>query len=159
MGVGVLGPYIQVVVALKSGLETELDTENLAKTECKIQVACEWITYGAKVLLSWAQENIGYVDVAEDDTQYFPGGSLYHGPPAMCLQRWGFWQTRFEGLGKDPSLRGEIRKAASKAAETIWVLSKGAWPVRCDVSMNRGFKVYTPSSVVIEQQLIGSQRD
>lgn len=106
MGAGVLGPYTQVIDALREALEEELDIDqDLARAECRIQVACEWIAHGAKPLLWWARENIGIFDFAEDSTQYFPGGPLYQGPPAVCLQRWGFWQTRFEELGKLPGLR------------------------------------------------------
>jgi hypothetical protein len=55
----------------------------------------------------------------EDDSQHFRSGPLYRGPQAVCLQRWGFWQTRFEELGENFSLKGEIRKEALKAAETM----------------------------------------
>ncbi|OTA92448.1 hypothetical protein M434DRAFT_324875 [Hypoxylon sp. CO27-5] len=125
MGTGTLGPYSQVVDALREALEEELDTDhNLAKAECRIQVACEWMSHGAKPLLWWARENIGYTDIADDETQYFPCGSLYKGTPAVCLQRWGFWQTRFEELGKDPRFNKEIQKAAVKAAETMTTIER-----------------------------------
>ena len=125
MGAGVLGPYAQVINALREALEKDLGIErDLARAECKIQVAYEWIAHGAKPLVWWARENSGYSDVAEDSTQYFPGGPLYRGPPTVCLQRWGYWQTRFEELGKVPSLRDEVRKAALEAAETMNVIER-----------------------------------
>ncbi|OTA66132.1 hypothetical protein K449DRAFT_431607 [Hypoxylon sp. EC38] len=115
MNTGTLGPYTQVVDALREALEEELDTDHdLAKAECRMQVPCEWMIHGAKPLLWWARENIGYANVAEDETQYFPGGSLYKGTPAVCLQRWGFWQTRFEELGKDPVLTKRFRRRRSR---------------------------------------------
>ncbi|KAK9414564.1 hypothetical protein SUNI508_11137 [Seiridium unicorne] len=74
MGAGVLGMYVQQIDALRGALEEELDIEqDVAKTECQLQVAFEWIAYTARNLLWWAQENIGLVDVAMDSTQYFPG--------------------------------------------------------------------------------------
>ena len=125
MGAGVLGPYTQVINALQVALEEELAIErDLARAECKVQVACEWIAHGAKPLVWWARENIGYSDVAEVSTQYFAAGPLYLGPPTMCLQRWGFWQTRFEELGKVTGLRDEVRKAALEAAETMNVIER-----------------------------------
>ncbi|KAI1376721.1 hypothetical protein F4677DRAFT_445042 [Hypoxylon crocopeplum] len=81
MGAGTLGPYTQVIDALREALEEKPDTDRqLARAECRIQVACEWIAHSGKPLLWWARENIGHVDVAEDGTQYFPGGPLYEGP-------------------------------------------------------------------------------
>lgn len=125
MGAGILGPYMQVIDALRDALEEELGIErDPARAKCKVQVACEWIAHGAKPLVWWARENIGYTDVAEDSTQYFPGGSLYRGPPAVCLQRWGFWQTRFEELGKVTGLRDEVRMGALEAAETMNVIER-----------------------------------
>ncbi|KAI0836995.1 hypothetical protein F5Y06DRAFT_98480 [Hypoxylon sp. FL0890] len=125
MGAGTLGPYVQVVDALREALEEELDTgQHLDRAECRVQVACEWIAHGAKPLLWWAQENIGYANAAEDVTQYFPRGSLYKGPPVVCLQRWGFWQTRFEELGKDPRFSEEIQKAALEAAQTMTAVER-----------------------------------
>ncbi|KAK9783983.1 hypothetical protein SCAR479_00542 [Seiridium cardinale] len=121
----VLGMYVQQIDALRGALEEELDIErDMAKTECQLQVAFEWITHTARNLLWWAQENIGLVDVANDSTQYFPGGPLYQGPPCVCLRRWGFWQARFEELGKHPGLSEEIRKAALRAAETMTTVEK-----------------------------------
>lgn len=120
MGAGVLGPYTQVITALRGALEEELGIErDLTTSECKVQVACEWIAHGAKPLVWWARENIGYSDVAEDSTRYFLGGPLYRGPPTVCLQRWGFWQTRFKELGKNASLRDEVRKDALEAVEAM----------------------------------------
>ncbi|KAL7915564.1 hypothetical protein GGI35DRAFT_475224 [Trichoderma velutinum] len=125
MGAGVLGPYTQVIDALREALEEELGIErDLARAECKVQVACEWIAHGAKPLLWWARENIGYTDVTEDSTQYFPRGPLYRGPPTVCLQRWGFWQIRFKELGKGNSLRDEVRKGALEAAETMNIIER-----------------------------------
>ncbi|KAI8630914.1 hypothetical protein F5Y19DRAFT_474035 [Xylariaceae sp. FL1651] len=86
MAANVLGSYDQVIFALKEALETKLNTDpqHLAKAECRIWVACEWIAHGSKTLLLSAQENIGIVDVPEDGTQYFSAGPLYEGPPAVC---------------------------------------------------------------------------
>ncbi|KAK6065697.1 hypothetical protein SCUP234_12458 [Seiridium cupressi] len=124
-GGGVLGMYVQQIDALRGALEEELAIEqDLAKVECQLQVAFEWITHTARNLLWWAQENIGLVDVAQDSTQYFPGGPLYQGPPCVCLRRWGFWQARFEELGKHPGLSEEIRNAALGSAETMTTVEK-----------------------------------
>ncbi|KAK6452848.1 hypothetical protein FP744_10009099 [Trichoderma asperellum] len=52
MGAGVLGSYTQVITALRGALEEELGIErDLARAECKVQVACEWIAHGAKPLV------------------------------------------------------------------------------------------------------------
>ncbi|KAI0129490.1 hypothetical protein BJ170DRAFT_275852 [Xylariales sp. AK1849] len=94
MGAGVLGLYVKLMDALRETLEEELGIDqDPAKAECNIEVACEWIARCAKLLIWWAQENIGYVDTTEDSTQNLPGGPLYQGPHIVCLRRWEFWQT------------------------------------------------------------------
>jgi hypothetical protein len=102
--------------ALRSALEEEVGV-----TECRIQVACEWVCHAAKRLFWWARDNIGYMDVTvEDEANYIEGGPLYRGPPTMCLERWGFWLDRLEELGKEESgMSEEIRKAALEAAQTM----------------------------------------
>ncbi|KAH6647467.1 hypothetical protein BKA67DRAFT_649215 [Truncatella angustata] len=125
LGAGVLGPYDEVVDALQEAVEEDLDIDQgIVNTECKIQIACDWIAYGAINILRWARENVGLVEVAEDDTQYFPGGYLYQGPPCVCPKRWEFWQTRFQELGKHPCLREEIRRAALEAADTMTTVER-----------------------------------
>jgi hypothetical protein len=94
LGAGVAGPYSNAMYAMRSALEEDLSTFlEISMAECKILVACEWISHAAKPLLWWARENIGYTNITADDEegQYVEGGTLYHGPAAMCLQRWAFW--------------------------------------------------------------------
>ena len=128
MGSGVVGPYSQAMYGLRSGLEEDLSTDHeVSVTECKIQVACAWIAHGGKPLLWWARENIGNLNVTvEDEANYVEGGSLYHGNPTMCLQRWGFWMDRFEELGKEESgLSEEIRKSTLEIAQTMKTIERG----------------------------------
>lgn len=116
LGAGVAGPYTETMDALRLALEEDQEV-----TELRVQVASIWICYGAKPLLRWAYENIGYTDVPVEDTAaYSQRGLLYTGPATMCLQRWGFWQERFEEFGKsDSSMSKEIQEAALKAVETM----------------------------------------
>ena len=128
MGSGVVSPYSQAMYGLRSGLEEDLSTDHeVSVTECKIQVACAWIAHGGKPLLWWARENIGNLNVTvEDEANYVEGGSLYHGNPTMCLQRWGFWMDRFEELGKEESgLSEEIRKSTLEIAQTMKTIERG----------------------------------
>ena len=120
-----VGPYYQAMDALRLALEEE--PTDKVKYECRVQVACEWIGHGAKQLLWWARDNIGYANVpVEDEATYVEQGPLYHGPPAMCLKRWGFWLDRFEDLGKEESGLGEeVRKAALEAAQTMKSVEAG----------------------------------
>ena len=116
----VLGPWVHLMDALRDALEEDPGIEqDLVRAECKIVVASDWIVHAAKRLVQWAQENIGYVDGTEDDTQRFERGALYTGPPFVGLRRWGFWQTRFEELGKHTGLGKEAQEAALRAAETM----------------------------------------
>lgn len=121
LGAGVAGPYSDVMHAMRSALEEDLGTPlDINMAECKIQVACEWISHAAKPLLWWARENVGYTNVTVDDQegQYVEGGILYHGPDAMCLQRWAFWLGRFEEIAKEESrLNEETRKAALETVQ------------------------------------------
>jgi hypothetical protein len=62
LGVGIAGPYYQAMCAMRSALEEEQSTVGeMSSTECRIQVACTWISHAAKPLLWWARENIGYM--------------------------------------------------------------------------------------------------
>jgi hypothetical protein len=62
----------------------------------------------------------------EDEANYVERGTLYHGPPTMCLRRWGFWLDRFEELGTEESgMREEIRKAVLEAAQTMRTIERG----------------------------------
>jgi hypothetical protein len=120
MGVAVLGTYDQLMDSLRGALETELDIENdFPRVGCRIQVACEWIMHSARPLLWWAQENIRYYNISEDPAQHYPDRPLYHGPPGICLQRRGFWQTRLMNLGKHSGLTDEIRQLTMKSAEIM----------------------------------------
>jgi hypothetical protein len=85
------------------------------------------ISHAAKPQLWWARENIGYMDVTvEDEANYNERGTLYHGPPTMCLQRWGFWLDNFEELGKEESgMSEEIRKAALEAEQIMRTIERG----------------------------------
>ncbi|KAI1077797.1 hypothetical protein F5B20DRAFT_550415 [Whalleya microplaca] len=125
---GTIGTYYQAMYALRLALEEELSAVlKVYITECRIQVACAWMAYGAKPLLWWAKENIGMMDVIEADTaNYVERGALYHGPATMCLRRWGFWLDRFEELGKEESGMSEgCRKAAVEAALIMKTVEKG----------------------------------
>lgn len=52
--------------------------------------------------------------------KYVEGGSLYHGPCCMCLQRWSFLQGRFQELRKEESgMSEEIRMAVVEAVQTM----------------------------------------
>jgi hypothetical protein len=125
MGAGITGPYDLVIYALRDAFEENLAIEEeFQKAECKIRVACEWLTHSAVPLLWWARENIGLVEVAEDSTQWFPGGPLYQGPPCVCLRRWGFWQSQLQDLGKNSALSEEVRKAAFEAAGTMTAVER-----------------------------------
>jgi hypothetical protein len=122
LGAGVLGPYLQVMDALRLALE-----EEISASESRVQIACEWIYHSAKPLLLWAQENIDYTDVpAEDEAAFVEAGPLYHGPSPMCLQRWTFWLSRLEQFAKESSGLSEetlktVLTAAGvmRAAETV----------------------------------------
>ena len=125
LGAGVLGAYWEAMYAMRSALEDEQTGKK--EHECRVQVACEWISHASKPLLWWAQENIGYADVpVEDKAAYVEQGPLYSGPASMCLQRWGFWLDRFEELSKEESGLGEeIRKAALEASQTMKSIEAG----------------------------------
>ena len=113
---------------MRSALEEEQSSVGeMSRTECRIQVACTWISHAAKPQLWWARENIGYMDVTvEDEANYNERGTLYHGPPTMCLQRWGFWLDNFEELGKEESgMSEEIRKAALEAEQIMRTIERG----------------------------------
>lgn len=120
---GLAEPYVQVMDGLRLALEEE-PSPLQEEVECRLLVACDWIVHGAaSPLLLWAQENIGYTDVSEEDGQaYFPGGSLYSGPETMCLRRWGFWMERFEEFSAVEGLSEEARGQASKAVEMMRTL-------------------------------------
>jgi hypothetical protein len=62
----------------------------------------------------------------EDEANYIERGTLYHGPPTMCLQRWGFWLDNFKELGKEESgMSEEIRKAALEAEQNMRTIERG----------------------------------
>lgn len=94
--------------------------------ECRIRVACQLITHGSKPLLWLAEQNLGYMDITEDDTaSYVERRALYNGPPTMCLRRWGFWLDRLEKLGKEASgLSEEIRTSVLEAAQTMRTIER-----------------------------------
>ncbi|KAF6835856.1 hypothetical protein CMUS01_05637 [Colletotrichum musicola] len=114
------GPFNQAMYALRLALEEELSSTPEI-TVCRMKVACSWITYASKPMLRWALENAGRTDVSpDDDAAYVKRGPLYHGPPTMCLQRWGYWINRFNELGKDAAGAGEeAQKLALEAAKTM----------------------------------------
>lgn len=120
LGASVLGPYDRAMLALISALEEE-PSRTQGILDCRVKAACTWITHASKPLFRWALENAGRTDVSPDDTAVcMDGGPLHHGPPIMCLQRWGFWIDRLEELGKDGSGAGEeARKVALETARTM----------------------------------------
>jgi hypothetical protein len=93
----------------------------ITMSELKVQMACIWILHGARRLLCWAKDYTGDIDdPLELQAALFEGGPLYHGPPAMCLQTWGFWLSRLEELGKtDSGMSQETRDLALEAAENM----------------------------------------
>ncbi|KFX98208.1 hypothetical protein V490_02425 [Pseudogymnoascus sp. VKM F-3557] len=126
LAAGFGGPHNQIVYAIRVALEEPITDSEMHKTECRILIACDWITHGGKALLKWAQANIGYiVDENDPEGQYIDQGSLYHEPPTMCLGRWGYWQDRFMEIGKEGSGLGEdMRRAAREAAEQMRVIER-----------------------------------
>jgi hypothetical protein len=121
LGAELVGLYSSAMQAMRSALEEDLSTDEMSMRECKIKVACTWIVHGPRRLLVWGIQNIGYTDVpVEDVANYVEGGSLYHGPSCMCLQRWSFWQDRFEELRKEESgMSEEVSMAVVEAAQTM----------------------------------------
>ncbi|KAN0121707.1 hypothetical protein V8E51_000033 [Hyaloscypha variabilis] len=67
----------------------------MSSTECRIQVALE------------------------DEANYIERGTLYHGPPTMCLQRWGFWLDNFKELGKEESAEQNMRTIERGIGHTL----------------------------------------
>ncbi|KAF9873945.1 hypothetical protein CkaCkLH20_08679 [Colletotrichum karsti] len=118
MGAGLAASaYGEAMRAISLALEEEEQSTIPGIADCRMQIACLWITHAAKPLLTWAQENVGYID---NGAQYIEAGPLYRGPETMCLQRWGFWIERFEELGKEGSgLSAETREIALTAAEAM----------------------------------------
>lgn len=112
------GSWIQALGALQAALEDE-EAEDRQVRECRVQVACEWISHAGKQLLWWACENIGWTGVTvEDEAVYWEGGPLYKGPPLMCLRRWGFWLDRLSNMGKSESdISDETRKTVLATAQ------------------------------------------
>ena len=149
LGAGLAGPYSDAMYAMRSALEEDLSTcTEISMAECKIQVACEWILHAAKHFLWWARENIGYTNVTVDDEegQYVEGGTLYHGPPAMCLQRWAFWLGRFEEIGKEESkLNEETRKVALETGQCMKTIES---------SMATTFLEYRPGTKCRQRQAL-----
>ena len=122
LGAGIAVVYIQAIVALSSALEQE-QTDGQAATECRVEVACGWITHAAATILRWAQDNIGRQVTEDDEEAYIENGPLYNGPPAVCLQRWGFWLDRFEAIGNGQlDIRKDLQEAAAEAAKTMKAL-------------------------------------
>jgi hypothetical protein len=113
LGAGLEDADADAIHALRSALEEGSDEVDL-----KVLFGSEWIRHASGLLLYWARDNIGYTDVPEEDgINYVEPGPLYHGRATMCLQRWGFWQDRFEELGTEASGVSEVtREAALEAA-------------------------------------------
>ncbi|KAF4808982.1 hypothetical protein CGCSCA5_v011866 [Colletotrichum siamense] len=100
LGSGVAGPYHHALDAMRSNLEEELSSDRWVLST-RMDVAELWIRHARKPILKWALENAGRTDPPKEDSMdYEESGPLYHGPPMMCLQRWGFWIERLEQLSK-----------------------------------------------------------
>lgn len=130
--VEILAPCYQIVEAMREGLEDDLGIYPGLR-ECRVQIACDWMQRCADQLLSWAKENIGSLyDFPNGTVFHHKNGRLYSGPPAVCLQRWGFWLQRLEALGgEDSDLPEELRKAAREAAGAMKTAETSvgrAWP-------------------------------
>ncbi|KAK3943111.1 hypothetical protein QBC46DRAFT_422266 [Diplogelasinospora grovesii] len=111
---GVLGSYTQVTYALRAALEELIIDHDIDETECRIQVVCEWISHGAKHLLWWARENIGYFDVTEEDLgQYIPPGpQRYFGVINVITLTLAAPNSNFQ-------FRQELVKAAIKTPQNL----------------------------------------
>jgi hypothetical protein len=106
--------------AIISALEEDLSTTEISKLELKMQVACEYILHAAKVFLKWARVSVDITNLTRGDMQYLDRGTLYHGSPWMCLERWTFWIGRFEEIGKNESrLSEETRNRALESARLM----------------------------------------
>jgi hypothetical protein len=105
-----VGPYAEAMDALRQALEEDLyelpglaasELPAMAVIECRVLVACGWLSHGGRRLLEWAWENRDYpcvpvydranfehTDVPLDDmVNYIEQGPLYQGPDCMCLER------------------------------------------------------------------------
>ncbi|KAJ3958986.1 hypothetical protein N0V92_004413 [Colletotrichum tropicale] len=128
LGGSIGGPYDQAMYAMTTALEEE-PILKYGVTACRIEVVREWIHRAGRKLFRWALENVGFDGTLEKDSpQYVEGGPLYHGPPMMCLQRWGFWIERLEQLEKKGSITLEVERAAyfgvvasSTASQMRWI--------------------------------------
>ncbi|KAH0432385.1 hypothetical protein CcaCcLH18_06465 [Colletotrichum camelliae] len=113
------GPHHHALNAMRSALEEDTSPD-IDIAECRMFVIFEWALPPAlKALLRWALENVGADHPKEDSMDYEEPGPLYHGPPMMCLQRWGFWIERLEQLSKcDPESPREDLEAFLKDLQT-----------------------------------------
>ncbi len=99
----VLSPYDELMLAIESGLEHDLD--EMVQAEWSIKLACAWLAHGSAMpLLEWAVENM------EDDniTKSFGPGPLYHGPAIMCFERWQFWLHRLDQLANQATTNSTL---------------------------------------------------
>lgn len=113
------GPHHHALKAMRSALEEDTSPD-IKIAECRMFVIFEWaLPTALKALLRWALENVGADHPKEDSMDYEEPGPLYHGPPMMCLQRWGFWIERLEQLSKcDPESPRDVREAFLKDIQT-----------------------------------------
>ncbi|KAK8075341.1 hypothetical protein PG997_010004 [Apiospora hydei] len=149
-GAGILSPSYQEMNALRMVLEEDVNLiDHAALKESRVLVACDWVKHCARPLLSWAQENLGYMDVPEEDTAaYCDNGPLYKGPHTMCLQRWGFWIERFQALGKPESgLRDELREAVLEAAQKMETVERSVAHTLSDLPTTTETTAELPSQV------------
>ncbi|KAJ0377533.1 hypothetical protein COL26b_004240 [Colletotrichum chrysophilum] len=108
------GPHHHAMNAMRSALEEEISPD-IDIAECRMSIACEWsMRLASKPLLRWALENVGAEHPKEDSMDYEEPGPLYHGPPMMCLQRWGFWIERLEQLSKGDDRDHELIRGDAK---------------------------------------------
>jgi hypothetical protein len=125
-----MGPYAEAMDALRQALEEDLnelpglaasELPAMSVIECRVLVACGWLSHGGRRLLEWARENHDCTDVPLDDTaNYIEQGPLYQGPACMCLERWHFWLGRLDELAiEECGMNDTIRRAASEAARTM----------------------------------------
>ncbi|KAK3904058.1 hypothetical protein C8A05DRAFT_32195 [Staphylotrichum tortipilum] len=111
----VLSPYDELMLAIESGLEHDLN--EMVQPEWSVKLACAWLAHGSAMpLLEWAGENMEDSNI----TKSFAPGPLYHGPNFMCFERWQFWLHRLDQLANQESgLSPETRQGALDAAQMM----------------------------------------
>ena len=80
---------------------------------CDIMTATEWIFQAGEALFKRLKEDA----FTEDEVRVTRNGTLYHGKPGLCLERWEFWALRFSEVSEE--LDGVFKERAIFAAEKM----------------------------------------